>query len=232
MPAESAWKLILQNYYLYHNKLKRFKQYTYDFLIPDDKRICEMFNQTTLSAEQINNYHDIFVNEIYNVADLSNQDENITKAVQHIKELIEKRIKPLLPAWDTKLPDTLAIQCAYGYGAGYKEGDNAIINLRVSKNKNNDYGIYLTLAHEFIHILIEQSIIKQYKVPQDLKESIVEIIGFELFDKQHRLKRFSNSFTESYITPEAIKSDLPSAVKKMMTDYILLQQNQKNIVQK
>lgn len=220
MSAETAWKHILQNHSMYHKNLKQFKQYTYDFLIPDDKRIGEMFDQTTLSVEQINHYHDIFVNEIYNVADLSKQDENIKIAVQHLKKLIENRIKPLLPAWNAKLPDTLAIQCAYGYGAGYIEGDNAIINLRVSKNKDNDYGIYSTLAHELIHILIEQPIIQKYKVPQDLKEGIVEIIGFELFDKNHHKQRFANSFIESYITPETIKTDFPGAVAKMMTDYM------------
>ena len=109
---------------------------------------------------QDSSYHDIFVNEVYDVADLSKQDENIEKALPHFQELIEKRIKPLLHAWNAKLPDTLAIQCAYGYGAGYIEGDNAIINLRVSKNKDNDYGIYSTLAHELVHILIEQPIIQ------------------------------------------------------------------------
>ena len=75
MSAETAWKHILQNHSMYHKNLKQFKQYTYDFLIPDDKRIGEMFDQTTLSVEQINNYHDIFVNEIYNVADLSKQED-------------------------------------------------------------------------------------------------------------------------------------------------------------
>lgn len=228
MSAETAWNFILHNHSMYHKKLKQFKQYTYDFLIPDDKRICEMFDQTTLSQEQIQHYHDIFVNEIYNVADLSKQDENIKKAVQHLKKLIENRIKPLLPAWNAKLPDTLAIQCAYGHGAGYIVADNAIINLRISKNKDNDYGIYSTLAHELVHILIDQPIIQKYEVPQDLKEGIVEIIGFELFDKNHNLQRFANTFVKSYITPEVIKTDLPGAVAKMMADYTALHQNSIN----
>ena len=186
----------------------------------------EMFEQSTLSQEQIKYYHDIFVNEVYDVADLSKQDENIEKALPHFQELIAKRIKPLLPAWNTNLPDTLAVQCNYGYGASYIDGNNAVINLRVSQSKDNDYGIYLRLAHEFIHILIEQSIIQKYKVPQDLKEAIVEIIGFELFDKNHTKQRFANSFVKSYINAETIKTDLPGAVAKMMTDYAATQHKQ------
>ena len=225
MSPESAWKLILREYSGYHDHLKHYG-YTYKPFVPDDKKMNEMFEQETLSQEQIKYYRDIFINEVYNVADLSVQDENINKALPHFQELIEKHIKPLLKAWGVKLPESLAIQCNYGYGAGYIEGNNAIINLRVSNSKKNDYGIYLTLAHEFVHILIEHSIIQKYNVPQDLKESIVEIIGFELFDKKHTLERFANSFVNAYITSEAIKTDLPGAVKKMMADYTILQQKQ------
>ena len=82
------------------------------------------------------------------------------------------------------------------------------------------------LVHEFVHILIEQQIIKKYYVPQDLKESIVEMIGFELFDKKRSLKCFSNPFAKPYITPEAIRTDLAGAVKKMMEDYTTIKQQQ------
>jgi hypothetical protein len=96
----------------------------------------------------------------------------------------------------------------------------------MSRDKRNDQGVYLLFLHEFVHILIEEQIIRKYNVPQDLKESIVEIIGFELFDKKQNLKDFSNRFAKSYITPEAIRNDLAGAVKKMMADYTALKQAQ------
>ena len=83
-----------------------------------------------------------------------------------------------------------------------------------------------TMLHEFIHLVIERPIIKKYKVPQDLKERIVDIIGYELFDKISIQERFANSFANAYINAETIKSDLPGAVVKMMADYTAMQQKQ------
>ena len=123
------------------------------------------------------------------------------------------------------MPKILTIECEYGRGAGYESGDNATIMFRMSNDNRNDYGIYLLLSHEFVHILIEEQIIQKYNVPQDLKERIVDIIGQELFKKPVQ-PMFENSFANAYITPEAIRTDLAGAVKKMMADYTALKQAQ------
>jgi hypothetical protein len=57
-------------------------------------------------------------------------------------------------------------------------------------------------------------------------ENIVDIICLELFYIEPR-NYFDRSFANSYITANAIKTDLVGAVKKMMADYALMQQ--KNI---
>ena len=226
LDAERAWQRIISAYKNYQSNLKNYK-YNYDMFIPDDDRMREMFEQPKLTEQQIQHYHDIFVNEIYKLSDLTHQDDNIKTAIPYVQNRIKTHIEPLLPAWGAKLPETLTITCAYGHGAGYNADDYNVINFRMSRDKRNDYGIYLVFLHEFVHILIEEQIIRKYNVPQDLKESIVEIIGFELFDKNQNLKDFSNRFAEAYITPEAIRNDLAGAVKKMMADYTLMQQ--KNI---
>ena len=79
--------------------------------------------------------------------------------------------------------------------------------------------------HEFVHILIEEPIIMKYNVPQDLKENIVDIICLELFDREPKNK-FDKSFANAYITPEAIRTNLAGAVKKMMADYNAIKQQQ------
>ena len=88
----------------------------------------------------------------------------------------------------------------------------------MSNDNRNAHDIYLLLSHEFVHILIEEQIIQKYKVPQDLKERIGDIIGFELFGKPVQ-PMFERSFANAYITPETIQTDLPNAVRKMMSDY-------------
>lgn len=217
MNAEEAWQYILQAYKRYQLKLKKFN-YSPNGFIPNDIRIHEMFQFPKLSDEQIQHYHDIFINEIHNPMLLAKQDENIKNALPKFQQIIEKRIKPLLSAWNATMPETLTILCTYGFGAGYGTGKNARITLRVSNAKRNDFGIRQTMLHEFVHILIEEQIIQKYKVPQDLKERIVDIIGFELFDKPVQ-PMFEKSFANAYITPETIKTNLTGAVAKMMTDY-------------
>ena len=226
MNAEGAWECIVNAYKNYESNLKNY-EYKYDMFIPDDDRMREMFEQPKLTPEQIQHYHDIFVNEIYKLSDLTHQDDNIKTAIPHVQNRIKTHIEPLLPAWGATMPETLSIKCAYGFGAGYAHGKNATILFRTNNNdKRNDYGIYLVFLHEFVHILIEEQIIRKYNVPQDLKERIVDIIGQELFKKPVQ-PRFENSFANTYITPEAIRNDLVGAVKKMMADYTLMQQ--KNI---
>ena len=138
---------------------------------------------------------------------------------------VKKFLVPLLPSWGAKLPDELTILCTYGSGASYSEikGGKATITFRMSRYPDNKQVMLETMLHEFIHIMIEQPIIRKYDVPQDLKERIVDIIGFELFDKVSVQERFANSFANAYITPETIKTDLPGAVRKMMIDYKILQ---------
>ena len=68
-------------------------------------------------------------------------------------------------------------------------------------------------------------------MPQNLKERIVDLICYE-FIKKPVQPMFEKSFANVYITPDAIKTDLPGAVQKMMADYILLQQKQNSVVRK
>ena len=224
LDAESAWQRIIRAHEGYHTNLKNYK-YSYEMFIPNDDRIREMFEQPKLTEQQIQHYHDIFVKEIYKLSELTHKDADINSAVQMFQNMIETKIKPLLPAWNAKMPKILTIECEYGRGAGYESGDNATIMFRMSNDNRNDYNIYLLLMHEFVHILIEEQIIGKYNVPQDLKERIVDIIGQELFKKPVQ-PMFENSFANAYITPAVIRTDLESAVNKMMTDYTALKQAQ------
>lgn len=224
LDAESAWQRIISAHEGYHTNLKNYK-YSYEMFIPNDDRMREMFEQPKLTEQQIQHYHDIFVNEIYKLSDLTKRDHDLNTAVQMFQNMIETKIKPLLPAWNAKMPKTLTIECEYGRGAGYKSGNNATIMFRMSNDNRKDYGIYLLLMHEFVHILIEEQIIGKYNVPHDLKERIVDIIGLELFNKPIQ-QMYENSFANSYITPNAIKTDLVGAVKKMMADYNAIKQQQ------
>ena len=86
-------------------------------------------------------------------------------------------------------------------------------------------GLYSTFMHELVHLLIEEPIIMKYNVPQDLKERIVDLICLETIGRPVQ-EWCKESFANSYITPEVIRTDLDSAVKKMMADYNAIKQQQ------
>lgn len=178
------------------------------------------------TAEQIQYYHDVFVNDIYNMSDLSRFDSIIMNDVlPNFQRAVEKQIVPLLSAWNATIPKSLTIECMYGNGGSYGYGTNPRIVWRMSEFNGNKYEILNLFLHEFVHILIEIPIIIQYNVPQDLKECIVDIICLELFGRKPQNK-FDKSFANLYITPTAIKTDLAGAVKKMMADYTAIKQSQ------
>ena len=229
MTAEEVWAYILQRHADFHNNLKKFG-YSYKSWVPkpNNEYIKAMLEKEHLTDQEIEQYRNFFINEVYNVEDLKKYDEDIQSFVIPMLERgINARLVPLLSSWNATMPEELEILCTYGQGAGYSlSGKNAQIMFRMSRYPDNKQVMLETMLHEFIHILIEKPIIKKYDVPQDIKERIVDIIGFELFDKLSVQERFVNPFVDKYITIEAIKTDLPGAVQKMMKDYELLKQKQ------
>ena len=220
MTAEEAWDFIISTHINFHGTLKYFG-YTTGAFIPDSDDIREMFNNENLTNSDLQKYHDIFVNQIYDEKKLRKFDNVFAIDVKpHLERMIDKFLLPLIPSWNAVLPKRLEILCTYGFGSGYwrKSDDIAVVRFRISESLDNKYGIFNTLFHEFVHLLIEKPIIQKYDVPQDLKERIVDLICCEFTDIPSQ-KAFENSFANKYITPEAIKTNLPVAVQNMMADY-------------
>ena len=223
MGPESCWNTIASMHNDYHQNLKRFG-YTYNQFVPDDKRIHEFMKIENPTPEQIKHYRDIFVNDIYKEEDLKKFDDAITNTViPKMQMAIESKIKPLVEKWGLKLPSQLDIVCAYGRGGSYFPGPTPIILFRASDHSG--IGLYSTFIHEFVHLLIEEPIIKKYSVPQNLKERIVDLICLETIGRPVQ-EWCKDSFANAYITPEVIRTDLSGAVKKMMADYTALKQQQ------
>ena len=224
MNAEQCWNVIVDMHNDYHQNLKHHK-YTYNKFVPNDKRMHEFMEIENPTAQQVEHYRDIFLNEIYNESDLKKLDNTIINSViPKMQMAIEGKIKPLANKWGIKLPEQLDIACAYGWGGSYYPGEKPVILFRVS-DYPTELSPYRTFVHEFVHILIEEPIIIKYNVPQNLKENIVDIICLELFGLEP-INHFDRSFAKTYITPEAIRTDLVGVVKKMMADYTTFKQAQ------
>lgn len=235
MTPEEMWQFILGRHHYFHTELKHFG-YTINSFVPSPKNpiVKEMFEKETLTDDDIEKYSNFFKQEIYNINDLTKYDKIIKSYVIPMMERgINKFLVPLLKSWNATMPDELEILCTYGCGAAYssKSDKKAQIIFRMSRYPDNQEIMLNTMLHEFIHILIQKPIIEKYNVPHNFKERIVDLIGTEFFG-EHVQERFINSFVDKYITPEAIKTDLPGSVQKMMADYTILQQKQNSMVQK
>lgn len=219
MTLDEAWQHISNCYVMYHRDLKKYGYSCWPFI---SKPMFESFNTPNLSEQEIKLCHDKFVG-IYNrnVACLNRFDDIFESYIKpKLEDAINKFLVPLLPSWNATMPEKLDILCTFGRGASYnrKDEQHAIIDFRMSRYPDDKNVVLNTLFHEFVHMLIEKPIIQKYKVPQDLKERIVELICYE-FIKAPVRSMFADSFANAYITPEIIKTDLPGAVEKMMADY-------------
>lgn len=226
MTIDEAWKYIVFMHTSYHHSLKNFG-YGYENFIPSVDFIKEMFEQKTPTFQYIKQCKQRFINNIYNAEELHNLDSIFYKDVkQKFKDSVNKYLQPLCSSWNANMPKNFEIWCTYGRGSGYwrVDDDTAVMLFRVSRFPNNPTAIFNIMFHEFVHILIEEPIIRKYNVPQDIKERIVDIICFEFIKKPVQPK-FENSFANTYITADVIKTDLPKMVEKMMNDYTTLKIN-------
>lgn len=233
LTAEESWENILHNHDMYYSELKQFYPKVDTFIpVPGNADIISMFNKEKLTPTEIEHYHNIFINEIYDVKTLNRFDVVFQQyVIPELQNKTNEYLVPLLSSWNTQLPEKLEIFYFYEYGSYYNYPINGVASIYFGANNpsfsaDNPFDdkekIFSLVFHEFVHTLIEMPIIREYGVPQDLKERIVDLICYE-FIKRPVQKDFENSFANAYITPEAIQTDLPGAVKKMMTDYKALQ---------
>ena len=204
----------------FHSHLKHYG-YKYDMFIPEHQAIREMYDIENLTPEQLQKYRDIFLSEIYNVDDLQKLDSVLAEEAIFALQSVVGVLTPMAKKWGIQFPSNVEIQTTYGFGGSYWTEKSVIIFRMFRQARYNPKNIANLLKHEFIHLLIEQPIIQKYNVPQDLKERIVDIIGFEYFSRPVQ-PQFENSFANKYITRQAIEDDLPKAVAQMMSDYAVL----------
>lgn len=227
--AEESWDTILDNHKMYHTQLKQFYHKPDTFIpVPGNKDMEDMFNKEQLTAEDIEHYRNIFINELYDANALMRLDSVFQQhVIPELRRTTNEYLVPLLSSWNAQLPEKLEIVYSPDYSSYYNPQTDypAFIFVGVNnpsfsaENPFDDKDkIFSLVFHEFVHTLIEIPIIREYGVPQDLKERIVDLICYEFIQRPVR-EDFKDSFANAYITPEVIKTNLPAAVQKMMADY-------------
>lgn len=218
---EDAWDFIRFMYSHYHKDLKKFG-YDYEQFIPDLKSVDDFFKdetyfkkmqQKTFNENDIEFIKDDFMN-YYSL-------EHFTKAVNSFKELAIPKINEILPKlqimqknWGMFIPENLNVWFTYGNGGSYcADKNNPGIILRGSRFnlKNMEF----VSTHEFVHICIEEDIIQKYKIPQDIKEQIVDVICVDYLGTQKHKQHFTTPNFSEFINTKSVVENLPEAVRKL-----------------
>ena len=225
MNIKESWEYLLTRRKTY-KKLKRVG-YGFGMWIPKLEPLKEMFEKETLTQEDISKYEKLF-RSYYDEKHLRRFDNFLISEAKPFLDInIKKHLVPLLQSWGATLPDSLEILCTYGGGGSYHasgKNNKASIVLRITNSNVNEKNLCTCLFHEFVHILIQNQIIEKYKVPQILKERIVDIICKTFLGESYvEQPPFVKSFANNYINSDIIKTDLPGAVVKMMADYNAIQ---------
>jgi hypothetical protein len=164
---------------------------------------------------------DTFLTKIYNESDLAKHDDFIiTKVIPDLDSFAEF-FGAVVKKQGVSIPDQCAIISAYGNGGSYNYNDAEII-ARISNRRQEN--IVPMIKHEFVHILIERPIIEKFHIPQDVKESVVDIICEIYFNKPTQDFPIL-PFVRKYINKSVIENDLSGVAKTMMADYAATQAN-------
>jgi len=196
--------------------------------VPNIPILTQLFDGTKISDVRLAAIKYKFIHEIYDDKQLKKFDTIIKNEVIPLLQDANKKLKTVLRGDAFLFPDIIKIYTDWGCGASYstdkKDKSFVIIRLGVQGDEKGFRSFMKDTAtiHEYIHTLIEQSLIQKYNIPQELKERIVDLIGYFYLNIPVQ-EFYKNSFANTYITCDTIENDLTGAVQRMMIDYNQLQ---------
>ena len=206
----------------YIRRLPFYIQNNYRVDLPKHKILTELYlKPEPLSDCDLNYLKNMFYTEIY---DSTAYDKGL-KEVQKTRELVEasfEKLAVLHENWDFKLMQQYkVILTLYGPGGSYDPSIGQIII------KTTSEGIKLfdpeeTIIHEIVHIGIQENIVQMYNLTQNEKERLVDLIC-SIYLKEllplYKMQERGDKNVDSFVTEEAIKKNLPAAIKNYVKQY-------------
>jgi hypothetical protein len=163
------------------NKMDFYNQHGYKIPIPNHPFFLNIFNNLDLLEYlDIEEARNIFKKHVYNKDFFEKGLKTVNKDIELVKKAIKKMEKwknwkfKLLPSYQIKLT-------AYGPGGSY-DFNHGIIIIKTKENGEFVKVPYHNIVHEIIHIGIEESIVKKFKLTHVEKEGLVDSICANCFD--------------------------------------------------
>lgn len=213
--ADESWDHILWAYEWHWNRGTNYYKNVSRW-IPKSPELESAFLNP--DKNEIQSLREYFITGIYNEKDLTKYNEYIKSTLIPDLTAFARDFGAIMQRQSVRIPESCTICTTYGNGGSYNfEVGREELTLRVS-GINDPARLTGIAKHEFVHILIENQIIMKYNIPQDVKESIVDIIC-ELYFARPPQNFPILSFVRKYIGKESIENDLARAAKNMMEDY-------------
>jgi len=224
--ADEVWRIILDTYERYQeNKTAYPPRLLWGFALQS-----QWLGQGLIDSDKthLESLKPRFIKEIYNEQQLKKGIEYIESRLGPDFKIFANKFSAILKKQGIPILDSVEIVTTHG-GCGFygifPDKGRIVIGIGQPQERILD-----SMAHEFIHILIELPIIQKYSVSQNIKEYMVDIIGEIYFDIEHQdcYDRSKLGFVHEYINKESVETDIVGAVKRMMNDYNKGKQNVDN----
>jgi len=178
-------------------------------------------NPELLSTIDINHLRNIFYIEIYD-ASAFNKGLDKLQQIKIIVESIFSKLIPLNKSWGFKIiPKYEILLTLYGSNGSYNSLTGRII-IKTTKNGIFNLNPSNTIIHEIVHIGIEENIINKYKLTQDEKERVVDLICSKYLNEyisEYEFQEVGNQNLDPFITEKGILKNLPVAIEKYIAQY-------------
>ncbi|WNJ19044.1 hypothetical protein [Pontibacter sp. G13] len=200
-----------------------FEEHGYQVSLPAGELVEELKEKARagrLSDSDFERLEGFFKDNVYQPEDYRAGYEKIKAELPRLNDMLQT-LAACEYVWGFQLFEQYEVRLTlYGPGGSYDPDAGSIIIYTTPDGRFKSYDNPInTLIHEMVHIGIENSIIRKYKVPHTLKERIVDTIvllhfGSELPD--YRAQEMGESRTDERLTSLAELQHLDQIVEDVL----------------
>lgn len=196
-------------------RLPFYMKHGYQVGLPD---IDELKSEKVLSNE--NHCFDLFLDKEYQVEFFENGISKAKEMCQIIEESFPKLVK-LHDLWGFKIFNTYQILLTkYGPGGSYNEKKGSVIMKTMRDGTFGRNNPEQTIAHEIIHIGVEECIIEKFKLNHTEKERLVDLMVKNLYKDvfpNYRIQMLGETNIDPYVTRDTI-STLSTSIEEFTSN--------------
>lgn len=193
------------------SKMPFYLEHGYKVELPE---LEELKSEKVLTDEK--HMFKIFLEREYDKNFFTEGIKNIKEKVPLIESCFPKLIE-LNKLWDFKLFKTYSVLLTkYGPGGSYDSRMGKIIMLTRKNGTFKRENPEQTVVHEIVHIGIEDSIVKTFKLSHSEKERLVDLLVKNLFSPvfpDYNLQSIGDARIDAYTNGDSI-NNLPSAIER------------------